>query len=90
MADITPESEAVRGAQARELLEHPLLREFLGHVRSSLERERAKCGIRDTELHTRLILWEQCANAFERAMRQTIETGEIAKLQIAQRGMFRR
>lgn len=83
MADRTPEQEIVRGGQARELLEHPLLREFLGHVRATLERERAKAPLRDTDYHTRLIIWEQVANSFERAMRNTIETGEMARLQLS-------
>lgn len=84
MADLTPEQEAVRGGHARELLEHPLLREFLGHVRATLERERAKASIRDTEYHTRLVIWEQVANSFERAMVHTIETGKLAELQLRQ------
>lgn len=82
MADLTPEQESIRGGQARELLEHPLMREFLGHVRATLERERARASIRDTDYHTRLVIWEQVANSFENAMRQTIQTGELARLQL--------
>lgn len=77
-----PHDEIRRGGEAQFLLNHPLLREFLSHVRSTLATERAKASIRDTELHTKLVMWEQTANAFERAMLQTIETGQLAKIQI--------
>ncbi|MHB1798554.1 MAG: hypothetical protein ACYCUI_09660 [Vulcanimicrobiaceae bacterium] len=77
------QDEIRRAGEAQFLLNHPLLREFLSHIRTTLASERAKASIRDTELHTRLVMWEQTANAFERAMLQTIETGEMAKVQIA-------
>ena len=75
--------EIRRGGEAQFLLNHPLLREFLSHVRTTLAAERAKASIRDADLHTKLVMWEQTANAFERAMLQTIETGEMAKVQIS-------
>lgn len=83
MQETNAHDEIRRAGEAQFLLNHPLLREFLGHVRTTLANERAKASIRDTELHTKLVMWEQTANAFERAMLQTIETGEMAKVQIA-------
>jgi hypothetical protein len=81
--------EFQRGAEAAMILDHPLVKEALKGFRLGLDAQRAKAGIRDQELHTRLIMLEQCFNAFEQAFKTTIETGKLAHIKLQQDSKFR-
>lgn len=72
--------EIKRGAEARMVLDHPLVREAFESFYESLARQRQKAPVKDGELHTRLIMLEQCAHTFEAWFRAHIETGEMAKV----------
>lgn len=72
--------EVRRGAEARMILDHELVREAFASFREQLAVQRQRVGIKDTEMHTRLILTEQCANAFESWFRQVIDTGKMADI----------
>ena len=72
--------EIKRGAEARMILDHELVREAFASFREQLAAQRQRVGIKDTEMHTRLILTEQCANAFELWFRQVIDTGKMADI----------
>lgn len=72
--------EIKRGAEARMILDHELVREAFASFREQLAQQRQRVGIKDTEMHTRLILTEQCANAFESWFRQVIDTGKMADI----------
>lgn len=72
--------EIRRGAEARMILDHELVREAFALIRERLTQERGRVGIKDTDMHTRLILTEQCANTFESRFKQIIETGKMADL----------
>lgn len=73
--------EIKRGAEARMVLDHPLVREAFESFYESLAQQRQRAPVKDGELHTRLIMLEQCAHTFERWFRTHIETGEMAKVQ---------
>ena len=70
--------EIKRGAEARMILDHELVREAFALIHERLAQERRRVGVKDTEMHTLLILTEQCANTFESRFKQIIETGKMA------------
>lgn len=76
--------EIKRGAEAKMILDHPLIREVLDGFRRGLEAQRAKCPIKDGELHTKLIMLEQVFNAFEHGFKTTMETGKLAEIKLQQ------
>lgn len=71
------------------ILGHPLVRETLDGFRKGLEAQRAKCPIKDTELHTKLIMLEQVFNAFEHGFKTTMETGQLAEIKLQQDSKLR-
>lgn len=81
--------EIKRGGEAKLVLDHPLLKEAVDGVRKSLESQRNRASAKDTELHTKLILTEQCLNALEHALRSMITTGEMAQVKLKQSAMER-
>lgn len=72
--------EIRRGAEARMILDHELVREAFASFREQLAAQRQRVGIKDTEMHTRLIMAEQSINSFESWFRQVIDTGKMADI----------
>ena len=74
--------EIKRGAEAKMILDHELVRQAFTSFREQLAAQRQRVGVKDTEMHTRLIMLEQCANAFESWFRQSIDTGKMAEIAV--------
>ena len=81
--------EVKRGAEARMILDHPLVQEVLTGFRKGLEAQRSKCPIKDAELHTKLIMLEQVFNAFEHGFKTSMETGKLAEIKLQQESRLR-
>lgn len=81
----TPEEEIIRAGQAREVLDATVFREACQHIEQSLSEQRRKVPLRDTDMHTRLILTEQLWLNLKDWLEQTAQTGRFAEFEIAQR-----
>ena len=77
-------TEQERARQAQELTEHPLFREALDTYRQRLMNEWAASPARDTEGRERLWLMLKTADAVEGHLKQLMETGRMASLQLEQ------
>lgn len=64
------------------VIEHPLVREAFDAFRENLAAQRRRAPVKDGELHTRLIMLEQVANAFESWFKTAIETGKMAEIKM--------
>lgn len=84
--------EIRRAAEARMILDHELVREALASLREGIESQRLRAPVKDTDLHTRLIMLEQVAHGFEAWFRRAIESGEMAEVRLREPkfAMFRR
>lgn len=80
----TPESERLRAAEVAQLLENKFLKEAFDAAESSILEQMDEVSARDVEMHTRLILARQSMNSIKAYLYRVIETGELAKLQLAQ------
>ena len=77
-------TEQERARQAQELTEHPLFKEALDTYRQRLTNEWAASPARDTEGRERLWLMLKTADAVEGHLKQLMETGRLASLQLEQ------
>lgn len=82
--EIGLEEKIRRANEAQALLNNPLLKEAFDGVRESLQRQREEVKLRDTEMHTLLILAEQNLSNLERYLRGVIETGKMADFTLRQ------
>ena len=80
----TPEQEVARAGEARRLLDSPLFIEMRVRVESTMAAQRRAVPVRDTDMHTRLILMEQLWGNVIDFFEQTAQTGQMAQLQIQQ------
>ena len=76
------ETEARRGQEAAQLLEHPLLREAFDTQRERIQREWQESPARDTEGRERLWLMLKLLGAVEGHLKTVMETGKLATLEI--------
>lgn len=79
---MTREEEIRRGNEARMVLGHALFQEAWDQAAKSLENQRRKAPVKDTELHTKLILTEQLLYILKGFFEQTIQTGKMAEIQV--------
>lgn len=77
--------EVERARMAAELSEHPLFREALDGYKDRLTREWAASPARDTEGRERIWLMLRTAEAVEAHLRELMETGKLASIQIEQK-----
>jgi len=81
----TPEEERIRGGEAARLLDSPLFKECCAHIEETMAEQRRAVPLRETEMHTRLIMMEQLYGNFLDFFQQIAQTGRIADLQIQQK-----
>lgn len=79
---MTPEQEIIRAGQAHELLNSPLFKDAKAMIEDSLAQQRRKVGIRDDDMHTRLILTEQLWMNLQDFFLQIAQTGQLAQFEI--------
>jgi|SRR6185437_2688712 len=82
------EDERRRGQEAELLLKHPLLLEAKAAFFDDLATQRQGVPIRDTELHTRLVLAEQVAARVFQYLEAVMQQGAAATLQLRDRERF--
>jgi len=76
------ESERLRGADVKQLLENKYLKEAFDAAEKSILSQMDEVSLRDTDMHTRLILAKKTINSVKRYLQQVIETGEMADIQL--------
>jgi len=88
----TPASVELRRAEhAREALDNPLVAEALGAWEREITDAWKRSPLRDAEGRERLRLMLEAARQFEAHLRTTIETGQLARVQIEdKRSLLRR
>lgn len=88
------ESEHLRGAEVKQLLENKYLKEAFDAAEQSILSQMDEVSLRDTDMHTRLILARKTINSVKRYLQQVIETGQMADMQLREpnklSAMFRR
>jgi|SRR6185312_9550681 len=81
---MTPEQEIHRANSARQLLNDPLFVEARQFVEDQLAHIRRTVPVRETEMHTRVILMGQLADKFFAYFEQIAQTGQMAELRLAE------
>lgn len=93
---MTPEQRKIKGREAKQLLENPLLKEAFAAVDRYIDDQAFSCSPDDAVRAQRIIVSKQLLQAVKREIIRKIEDGEVAEIQIAeiekQRGLrlFRR
>ena len=80
----TPEEELQRAGEARALLDSKMFREARERVEGGIAAKRREVPLRDTDMHTRLILMEQLWMQIISFLEQTAQTGRFAELKLRQ------
>ncbi len=86
--NLTPEQEARRGDEAKLLIENPLFVEACNQLDAELRLLRERVPMRDTEMHTRLVLAEQVQAKVLDYLKAVVMSGEAAKLTLRERQSF--
>ena len=76
------EQEIIRGRDADFILHHAIFKEAWAAAKQSLESQRLKVGLRDTDMHTRLIMAEQILITVQHYFENVIQTGKMADIQL--------
>lgn len=84
------EKEIRQAHEARALLDNPMLKAAFENVESQLITQMRASGFKDTDTHHRLVLALQMLAAIKRNIEQTIENGQLAQLEIENKGKFAR
>lgn len=94
MNNQTPEQRRIRGREARQLLDNPLLKEAFAAVAAHIEDQAQSCPLDDQVRAQRIILSKQLLATIKRQIEKRIEDGEVAEMQIEQiekqRGLMRK
>lgn len=81
----TPEEELIRAGHAREVLDSPIFKEACERIEDSLADQRRRVPMRETDMHTRLILTEQLWGNLRDYLEQIAQTGKFAEFEIERR-----
>lgn len=79
---MTPEQELRRAGDARSVIESALFQEARKNLEDQLASLRRSVPLRDTDMHTRLILMEQLSGQFFAFFEQLAQTGRMAELHL--------
>lgn len=82
--------ESIDGQQARQLLSNEVFKQAWEAAESSLIAQMQEVKMRDTDMHTRLILALQILSSVRRHIEVTMETGQLADLQLKEPNKFTR
>ena len=91
---MTDEQRAIRGNQARDLLDNPLLKDAFEAVDRYLDNQALACNPDDRDQAQRVILSKQIFQALRREIVRIVEDGQIATVRLREverkRGLFKR
>lgn len=79
---MTPEQELQRAGEAKQVLGAAIFMEAIASIEKQLENARHNAPLRDTEMHTRLILMEQLWHNLLGFFEQIVQTGKMAELEL--------
>src|ERR1700761_7466783 len=79
---MTPEQELRRAGDAKSVMESAIFQEAKKHLEDQLSALRRVVPIRDTEMHTRLILMEQLCGQFFGFFELLAQTGRMAEMHL--------
>ncbi len=79
---MTDQAIALKGREAQQLLDNPLLAEAIESMRAQVVQQWKECPIRDKEGQTLLLQLAKVTDKFEGILRGTIETGKLAQRRI--------
>jgi hypothetical protein len=86
----TLDKEVIDGEKARQLLSNEVFKAAWENAENSIISQMAEVKMRDTEMHTRLILALQILNNVRRHIETTMETGQLAEFSLKEPGKFAR
>jgi hypothetical protein len=87
---MNPEQEIRRSADARFILSHDLYKEAWNATADALTQQRRKVALKDTDMHTRLIMAEQVLDSVRRYIEDVVNTGKMAEIQLKRPGSAHR
>ena len=79
---MTPDEEVRRAGEATQMLRSTVFEAARKDLEERIAMARRSVPIRDTEMHTRLILMEQLMGQFFGYFEQLAQTGKMAELQL--------
>jgi len=90
----TLEKERSDGVAARQVLDSDVFQQAWGAAEDSIFQQMVEVSLRDTEMHTKLIMALQVLGNVRKYINTQVETGEMANLQLNEESkitrMFRR
>lgn len=87
----TPQEEIIRAGEAKQIIESRLWAEACAHIDANLAVQRQSVPLRETDMHTRLIIAEQVWGQFKDFFQQIVDTGQMAEITLAnQRSLMQR
>lgn len=88
-ANVNPEQEIRRGADAQFILNHDLYKEAR-RAEKALGQQRRKVALKDTNMRTRLIMTERVLVSGRRYIEDVVNTGKMAEIQLKRNDGARR
>lgn len=79
---MSPEEEIGRGHEARQLIEHPLLKDAVNQVSEALLAGMRNAAIVDDRLRLRLLDRYELLQSVMQCLKSTMETGQLAQKQL--------
>lgn len=83
------EQEQRKGGDASFILNHDIFKEAWKAFEDSLRAQRIKVGIKDTDMHTKLIMAEQTLNVVKKYIEDVMNTGKLADVQLQTKSRFK-
>ena len=84
------EQERIDGEKARQLLDNSVFKDSWKAAEDSIVAQMQEVKMRDTDMHTRLILALQVLSSVRRHIETTMQTGQMADLQLKEPNKFAR
>lgn len=86
---MSPEEEVICAGEAQQIIDSRIFQEACKRVSDSLAEQRRRVPVRDSDMHTRLIITEQLWANLTDWLQMTADTGKFAQISMAQKkGLF--
>lgn len=82
---LTAEQELREAREAQSVLDSPIFQKACRGIEDGLAAQRRAVPMRDTDMHSRLIMAEQLWGSVMDFLRQTVQTGDLAQLELRRR-----
>jgi hypothetical protein len=86
---VTLEEEMLRAGEARQVLESTVFQAAIKDIEEQMAAARRSVPIRDTEMHTRIILMGQLWDNLVGYLQRLADTGRFAQLELEKRAKWR-